>query len=406
MRTAIDDEMFSPEAMADPYSYFGAIRDTDPVHWNETYEVWVIASHEDLVWVARRHELFSSAYFKNDPRPPYPPLDEENQRLYGFIREFLGDMFIQHDRPEHTDMRKALHSYFVPKSIERWRPLVKSAIDELLDDAENKVQFDLMDDFAVPLPVLVIAEALGVAPEDRHIVRQVARKLLNNGRAEDNRMALVSECIEEFSDYASPVIDDRLARPRDDLFTAVAEGERRRVFNRRQTLATALLLLFAGHETTINLLCNGVLAFLNNPGQWALFKSNPGELAARATEEALRYDAPVKSITRLVSQDLEMKGKTLKRLDRVRWVISSANRDPKAFDNPDVFDITRWPNPHVAFGSGIHHCLGATLARLEGQESFMALASRFPDLSLTGGGLEYHPNINARSLKALPVSVN
>ena len=406
MRTAIDDEMFSPEAMADPYSYFGAIREADPVHWNDRYEVWVITSHQDLVWVARRHELFSSAYFKNDPRPPYPRLDEENQRLYGFIREFLGDMFIQHDRPEHTDMRKSLHGYFVPKSIERWRPLVKSAIDELLDDAENKVHFDLMEDFAVPLPVLVIAEALGVAPEDRHIVRQVARKLLNNGRAEDNRMALVSECIEEFSNYASPVIDDRLARPRDDLFTAVAEGERQGVFNRRQTLATALLLLFAGHETTINLLCNGVLAFLNNPAQWTLFKSNPQEMAVRATEEALRYDAPVKSITRLVSEDLEMKGKSLKRLDRVRWVISSANRDPEAFDNPDVFDITRWPNPHVAFGSGIHHCLGATLARLEGQESFKALASRFPELRLSGGELEYHPNINARSLKALPVSIN
>ena len=166
------------------------------------------------------------------------------------------------------------------------------------------------------------------------------------------------------------------------------------------------LLLLAGHETTINLLCNGTLAFMRHPEQWALFKQDPAGRAKPATEECLRYDSPVKSIQRIASQDVEMRDKVLRKDDRIRWFISSANRDPEAFADPDTFDITRHPNQHVAFGSGVHHCLGATLARVEGQEVFKALAERFPALQVETEDLEYQPSITFRSLKSLPITWN
>ena len=168
-------------------------------------------------------------------------------------------------------------------------------------------------------------------------------------------------------------------------------------------MANAVLLLLAGHETTINLLCNGTLAFIRHPDQWALLQRNPA-LAVRATEECLRYDPPVKSRARIAAQDVELGGKVIRSLDRVRWFLTSANRDPEKFAAPEQFDITRDPNLHVAFGSGIHHCLGATLARLEGQEAFKALAQRFPALHLETEELEYQPSILFRSLKSLPVT--
>lgn len=164
-----------------------------------------------------------------------------------------------------------------------------------------------------------------------------------------------------------------------------------------------MLLLLAGHETTINLICNGALALIRHPEQWALLQASPG-LAVSATEECLRYDPPVKSLQRIAADDVEVRGNVLRKLDRARWFIPSANRDPAKFAEPDRFDITRDPNPHVAFGSGIHHCLGATLARVEGQEAFAALVDRFPALHLTTEELEYQPSITFRSLKALPVT--
>ena len=144
---------------------------------------------------------------------------------------------------------------------------------------------------------------------------------------------------------------------------------------------------------------------MNNCDQWDLLKSDPQGLMVRATEEALRYDSPVKSIQRLASEDVEMRGKQIKKDDRIRWFISSANRDPNKFENPNTMDITRWPNPHVAFGAGVHHCLGATIARVEGQEIFSALAERYPNLELKGPQAEYQPSITFRSIKELPVSL-
>jgi cytochrome P450 len=404
MTTAIRDDMFTPDVIADPYGYYGRLRHEDPVHWNDTYALWVLTRHDDVTWMTRHNELFSSAVFKNDPKPAYPAIDESDLGLYEYVRNYQADQFIQHDRPEHLDMRKIVHGYFTPKAMESWRPFVVNAVKELLDAAEEKGSMDVMRDLATPLPVLVIAQMMGVPAEDRPYVRQLAEKLLYIGRGEYDRMPILTDGMKGMVEYVSPLVDERIVRPGDDFISVLASGEKKGVFTRHQVLVNTSLLLLAGHETTINLICNGTLAFIQHPDQWALYKEDPVGRAKWATEECLRYDAPVKSIQRLASQDIEVRGKVMEKNDRIRWFISSANRDPNVFADPDKFDITRQPNPHVAFGNGVHHCLGATLARVEGQEVFKALAERFPGLQVEAEQLEYQPSITFRSLKSLPVT--
>lgn len=404
--TAITDDMFAPDVIADPYAYYGRLRDEDPVHWNEEYALWVITRHEDVVWMTRHHELFSSAVFRNDPLPPYPRVDETDLNLYEYVRDYQADQFIQFDRPEHLEMRKVVHGYFTPRAMETWRGFVKDAVKELLDEAEAKGSMDIMKDLATPLPVLVIAQMMGVPKEDRGHVRHLAELLLNIGRGEANRMQPLVEGMQGMIDYVAPLVEERIVNPGDDFISVLAQGEKKGILTRHQVLVNTSLLLLAGHETTINLLCNGTLAFINNQDQWEMLKEDPAGRAKKATEECLRYDSPVKSIQRLASDDIELHGKLLRKNDRIRWFITSANRDPRAFENPDTFDISRDPNPHVAFGNGVHHCLGATLARLEGQEVFKALAERFPSLHLNTDSLHYQPSITFRSVKSLPVLWN
>ena len=406
MVTTINEDLFAPEVISDPHTYFGQLREDDPVHWNEKYEVWIVSSFEHLVWVARHPEVFSSEFYKRDPRPPYPSIDEDDMELYNYIRDWQNDRFIQHDRPQHAEERMVVHSYFNPRSMEMWRPLVNSAINELLNEAQAKGSMDVMHDFAVPLPLLVIAQMLGLPSEDRPMVREMAKNLLFLNRGDSDRMQYYAQGIKDLTEYLAPMVDERVADPQDDLLSVLANGERKGVYTRQEVIANAILLLFAGHETTINLICNGALSFIRHPEQWEVLKEDPAGRTVRATEECLRYDTPVKSIQRIASEDVELNGKTIRKDDRVRWFITSANRDPKMFPEANTFDVNRYPNPHVAFGSGIHHCLGATLARLEGQEAFKALAERFPsfNLEVDESKLEYTPSISLRSLVNLPVS--
>ena len=406
MATAINDNLFTRDVVQNPYSYFDHVREADPVHWNKDYELWLITRYDDLVWLTRHPELFSSEVFKRDPRDPYPTIDESDLGLYQYVRDFFTDWFIQKDRPTHADMRKVLHGYFNPKAMELWRPMVIDAISLLLDEAEEKGSMDVMSDFATPLPLLVIAQMLGMPNQDRQFIRELAEKLLFIGRGEVDRMKPLTEGIQELQEYLGPIVQERIDNPGEDLLSVLANGEKVGVYSRDEVVANAILLLLAGHETTINLICNGTRAFIDHPDQWALFKQDPAGLMKTATEECLRYDSPVKSIQRIAAEDVEMRGNVLKKDDRIRWFISAANRDPEKFEEPEKFDITRYPNLHVAFGSGIHHCLGATLARLEGQEAFRALAERFESLHIETDSVEYQPSITFRSIKSLPVTWN
>ena len=275
MVASIQDDLFTDDVIADPYAYYGRLRAEDPVHWNEKYALWVITRHEDLVWLTRHHELFSSAVFKNDKRPAYPAIDESDLGLYEYVKNYQGSQFIQHDRPDHLEMRRVMHGYFTPKSMEAWRPFVQAAVKELLDAAEEKGSMDVMRDLATPLPVLVIAEMMGVPREDRPYIRQLAEKLLYIGRGEYDRMKPLTEGMRGMIEYVSPLVDRRIVDPGDDFISVLAQGEKRGIFTRHQVLVNTSLLLLAGHETTINLLCNGTLAFIDHPDQWALLKQDP-----------------------------------------------------------------------------------------------------------------------------------
>jgi pimeloyl-[acyl-carrier protein] synthase len=199
-------------------------------------------------------------------------------------------------------------------------------------------------------------------------------------------------------------VEERLRAPQNDFISVLTNGEKIGAMTRHQVLVNTALLLFAGHETTMNLICNGMLAFIRNPEQWALFKSDPDKWSDSAAEECLRYDPPVKSTQRIASQDVERNGKVFKQGDRIRWVISAANRDPEIFPNPDTFDIARSPNPHIAFGEGVHHCPWSVAGADRGTGSLQGACERFPALKLESESLEYQPSVQFRSLKALPVT--
>ncbi len=398
------DDLFAPEVIADPYAYFGRLRETDPIHWNARSELWIVTRYEDLVWLVRHHELFSSAVIRSDERPPYPPIDAEDRGLFEEVRHFRSDQLVEQDRPAHTSMRGAVHEYFTPTAMEAWRPFVRRAVAELLDQAAPRGRMDVLQALAAPLPVRIITEMMGVPNEDREHLRELADKLLYINRGEPYRMKPLMEGIRAMMEYVEPKVGRRAEQPENDFISVLARAEKEGIFTRHQVLVNTALLLFAGHETTMNLICNGTLALLRHPDQWARLCADPGGLARVATEECLRYDPPVKSTQRIAAGDVERRGKRIRKGDRIRWIIAAANRDPRAFPDPDRFDLSRSPNPHVSFGSGIHYCLGATLARVEGQEVFRALAERFPSLRLEPGPLEYQPSVQFRSLKSLPVA--
>jgi cytochrome P450 len=398
------EDLFAPEVIADPYAYFGRLRESDPIHWNPRAEMWIVTRYEDLVWLLRHHELFSSAVIRNDRRPPHPPIDPEDRPLFEQVRAFRSDQLVESDRPAHQSMRGAVHEYFTPQAMESWRPFVRRAVAELLDEVEPNGRMDALEALAAPLPVRVITQMMGVPEEDREHLRHLADKLLYINRGEPDRMQHLMEGIRGMIEYVSPKVDERAEAPSDDFISVLARAEKDGVFTRHQVLVNTALLLFAGHETTMNLICNGTLAFIQHPEQWERLRADPAGAARLATEECLRYDPPVKSTQRIAAEDVERRGKTIRKGDRIRWIMAAANRDPRAFDDPDRFDIGRQPNPHVSFGAGIHYCLGASLARIEGQEVFGALAERFGSLRLEADELEYQPSIQFRSLTSLPVA--
>ncbi len=403
--TSIDlDDLFSAEAIGDPYGFFGALRESDPIHWNARHQLWVITRHADIVWMVRHHELFSSAVIRNDQRPPYPPIDPEDKERFEYVREFRSEQVVEQDRPVHATMRGVVHPFFAPTAMEAWRPFIANAVADLLDEIEPRGGMDVLPDLAAPLPVRVIAQLMGVPPEDREYLRELADKLLYINRGESYRMKPLTEGMRAMVEYVTPFVEKRLQEPSNDFISVLAQGEKAGLFDRHQVLVNTALLLFAGHETTMNLIANGTLAFARHPGQWAQLRADPDGLVRTATEECLRYDAPVKSTQRIAASDVDFHGRSIRTGDRIRWIIAAANRDPLAFADPDAFDITRQPNPHVSFGAGIHYCLGSTLARLEGQEIFRALARRVPKLVLDDPEVEYQPSIQFRSLKSLPIS--
>ncbi len=398
----VQDDLLAPEVVRDPYAYFAHLRNTDPVHWNDRWGGWLVTRYDDVVRAFRDPERLSSdrmAHFQRELT------EHDRERLQVLIRYF-SKWLVFTDPPYHTRVRMLVNKAFTPTSVERLRPRVRQIVHELLDGVEHRGEMEFLREFAFHLPVIVISEYLGVSPEDREAVKEWSDETSriffiradDPARRERSQAGLI-----KLLEYFEPLIYERRKNPRDDLVSALVQAEERGdLLSHDELLATCTVLLFAGHETTTNLLANGLLALLQHRDQWELLRQDPS-LTRSATEELLRYDGPVKATFRWAKVDVELGGKTIRAGDRMLLVLASANRDPERFPRPDDVDITRNPNPHVAFGHGIHVCLGAPLARLEAQEAFAALVQRLPNIRLASEQLEYHPTIVSRALVALHV---
>ncbi|WP_207229418.1 cytochrome P450 family protein [Ktedonosporobacter rubrisoli] len=308
------------------------------------------------------------------------------------------------DGPDHGRLRTLVHKAFTPSMIERMRDQVQLLTNELLDKVEPHASMDLIADFALPLPLTMIIRILGIPAQDAPMFRRWARRFLAGGASID-RILLIPTML-SFAGYLKKLIKTRLARPGDDLITALAQArEDRDQLSEDEILAMILLLLIAGHETTVNLIGSGILALLEHPDQLARLRSEP-ELIKPAIEELLRFVCPLVMATeRYAREDITLEGVTIPRGELVVAVIGSANRDPRYFEEPDMLDITREKNKHLAFGQGVHYCLGAPLSRMEGQIAIKTLVQRMPDLRLAipAQQLHWRGNLVMRGLEALPV---
>lgn len=407
MTITIDDELYSPDVIADPYTYYGHVREVDPVHWNERYQTWLVTRYDDIVWVLRHPEAFSSRFFADDPQLPSPPIDEADIDDYRYVVRFRSDELIQNDPPDHTRLRAVVNKFFTPSKLEQWRGMVAGVVEELFDEVIERggaEGFDVCADIGRPLPLRVIAELLGVPREDRTLLKEHAdRRMLASLGLEPDRMRVAASGIRDTTAYLQTELTNHSSAGH-DILSILLDAEERKVYSHQEVLANAQGLIDAGHETTIQLICNGTLAFLRHPDQWERFKAASTELAASATNECLRYDPPLPAPRRLAAQDVELGGKTIRRGERVTFVLAAANRDPRAFEEPDRFDVGRHPNHHLAFGQGIHFCLGQYLAKLEGEEVFKAMARRVPDIRLDTDHVTYARLRGVRAVLALPVA--
>lgn len=406
--TAVDDDLLSAEATRDPYAYFGRLRDHDPVHWNERHSSWIVTRHRDVSAGLRDLRLSSDRlipYF-GARRPEGAAIGD----WMAAVREILARWMVFKDPPEHTRLRRLVHPHFTPKAVRGLAPRVRAIADDLLSDmvaaGRRGGPVDYIRAFAFPFPAIVIAEVLGVPPADRDLFKSwsdelhplVFGALRSPGRHERAARALL-----ELSGYFRRLMADR-RRPGGDLLSALlaehgASGDQ---VSADEIVAMCVMLLFAGHETTTNLLANGLLALLRHPGELSLLRDRPS-LVPAAVEESLRYDGPVKLSVRWVRDDLELGGRQVAAGGRVLLVQASANRDPAVFASPADFIVTRRANPHVAFGLGAHFCLGASLARLEAEAALRAVLERLPGVRLADADLEWEPTIMVRGLRALPV---
>ena len=295
---------------------------------------------------------------------------------------------------------------FTPRSVADLAPRIQQIVDDLLDATEGRDRFDLIDSFAYPLPVIVIAEMLGVPSGDIEVFKSWSNDIALSVEptVSDEQQRRIDESGEKLYDYFEGIIEQRRREPRDDMITALiaAEDEGDRLTH-EELLATLLLLLVAGNETTRNLIGNGTLALMRNPGQLARLRSEP-DLLDSAINEMLRYDSPVQLDGRMAVKEIEIGGKRIKPGQRAICLLGAANRDPSVFTNPDVFDIGRQEASHIAFGRGIHYCLGAPLAVLEGRVAFSSLLKRFSSIKLLSEP-EYREQVVLRGVKELWIEV-
>ncbi len=420
------------EVRADPYPFYAQLRSQDPIHWDEEMGFWVLARYADIASVYN-DDRFSRA---QGLMRGFQRLPENERRIAEPVYHSFSKTMFYADPPYHTHLRGLMNNAFTPRRVEQLRPYIQRVVDDLLDAVQAKGQMDLIHDLAYPLPVMVIAELLGLPSQDRQRFKGWSDDLfaiLGTVRHAPHLMERAAQSLTQMTEYITALSHKRREQPRDDLLSAltsvVDENEssacpyhasetrlspRSRERRAHEHLATAHLtqeelvaniniLLSTGHETTTHLIGNGLLALLQNPDQMQKLRQEP-RLISSAIEEMMRYENPVQITYRSAIEDVEMGGRQIRKGDLVNSILGSANRDLERYTDPDRFDITRNEGRHLNFGLGIHFCIGASLVRLEAEIAFLTILRRFPQLQFATEKLDWQEHPIFRGLKSLPVS--
>jgi cytochrome P450 len=404
---ALDDLLVSNEFMLDPYPLLRQLREEDPVHWSDSIGGWILTRYDDMVVTFK-----DTGHFSNEGRLAkavayLPP--ERRAEFKTFEDHYRQRSLIHSDPPDHTRLRSLVTKAFNARVVEGMRPRMQEIVNEVIDAAQQAGRMDIIKDLAIPLPVTVLAEILGVPKADVHLFKDWADGLLafqGLNKPPVEVLQRSQQSILGIRGYLGALLEEKKKHPGEDLLSELAaaesEGEK---LSETELLNTCITLLVAGHETTTSLIGNGLWALLRHPDQFQLLKGDPSLLTS-AIEEMLRYESPVARQPRLMRQETEMGGKQLHPGEMVFQMLNAANRDPAYFTDPDQFDIRRQKNRHIAIGLGPHFCVGALLARTEGQVVFSTLLARVPNIRLVDEKPDwdvYKPN--SRMLKTLPVLV-
>jgi cytochrome P450 len=397
------NNLLQPAYRADPYPLYRRIREQDPVHWDEPLGFWSLARYADIVQVFHDERILKGKGLAVMLEKLPPEARARAEPVY----EIFSRQMLYSDPPYHTRLRSIANKAFTRGMVERLRPTIQGIVDNLLDAAEGRGRLEIMADLAYPLPFTVIMTLIGLPLDQRDDYKQWSDDFMAALGLVRRLPAIFERAHESLAEITAELYnlhEVRHLQPRDDLlsqFVALeAQGDR---LDHAELVANTIVLLAAGHETTMNLIGNGTLALLRQPDQMALLREDPS-LIENAVDELQRYDNPTQIVWRISGEDIELGGRRIAQGQFLNLLVASANRDPEQYPDPDRVDVRREVGRHLGFGMGTHYCLGAPLARLEGQIAIGTLVRRYPNLRLDADRLEWHDNPTFRSLKALPVA--
>ncbi|MGB8727182.1 MAG: cytochrome P450 [Candidatus Sulfotelmatobacter sp.] len=396
--------LFTDEILQDPYPAYARLHEEGPLHYLDVdgkWALWSIVSHAECSSAAKDPRLSAK---RSQQMILSLPLSSQSE--FSELARMLGLWLIFMDPPEHTRLRKLLNKGFSPAAIEGLRPQVEAIVDEMLKPLRHGAEVDLMHEFANPMPVRIILEMLGIPQELRDTFVNWSRAIAvfrgspdrTVEQARDAQDALIA-----LTDFFRKTVAERRRNKGNDLISLLIDIEEEgEVLTEEELYAQCIALLFAGHETTRNLIGNGMYTLLRHPQETAELRENP-EMIRTAVEEILRYESPVQFTARVLKEEVEICGQHIPKKWSVLCMLGAANRDPKRFKDPDRLDLKRLNNQHLAFSAGPHACIGGQLARLEGQIALLNLVQRFPEMKLAGPRPEWAPTFGFRGLKSLPV---
>ena len=396
--------VFNDEILQDPYPTYARLHEEGPLHYLDVggkWAVWSIFSHAECSSIAKDARLSAKR-----AKQMLLPLPLSRQPEFSELARLLGLWLIFMDPPEHTRLRKLLNKGFSAAAVEGLRPQVEAIVDQMLKPLQHGSEIELMREFANPIPVRIILEMLGIPQELRDTFVDWSRAIAvfrgsPNRTVEEARAA--QDALIELTEFFRKTVAERRRNKGSDLISLLIDIEEEgEVLTEEELYAQCIALLFAGHETTRNLIGNGMYTLLQHPQETAELREKP-EMIRSAVEEILRYESPVQFTARVLKEDIEVCGQQIRKGWTVLCMLGAANRDPKQFRDPNQLDLKRLNNQHLAFGAGLHFCIGAQLARLEGQIAILNLIQRFPEMKLTGPRPEWAPTFGLRGLNSLSV---